>query len=153
MAGRVLRSSNGRFNGSTRGFRAGLKKPSTSRFSSARTDVYLTRTKHALPGKGRYTLTARKITKGERLFQTTALTVGSLSGPVVGGAIGGAIGANIAHQRKTSKNQIVVASGMKLRPALRAARQTRKIDRAVYKNKRQQAKATRKGRAMTSSIG
>ena len=89
MAGRVLRSSNGRFNGSTKGFRKG-KKPVDRRNLAKNNDIYIKKI-----NANQFAVIRRPVTNKEFVF-TSALIGG---GGVYGGAAG-AVGARVYQRKK-----------------------------------------------------
>ena len=143
MAGRVLRSSNGRFAGSTKGWMKGVKRgggrisayasaPSTSRFSRNRTDIYIQRTSGKL-FKGKYSVKVRTVTKGE-LAAKRAMVAASIAVPQSTGIATGAHTALTVHNRQNSKRQYTLARHQSLGQAMKTARAGRKKNRAIYKD-------------------
>ena len=143
MAGRVLRSSNGRFAGSTKGWMKGVKRgggrisayasaPSTSRFSRNRTDIYIQRTSGKL-FKGKYSVKVRTVTKGE-LAAKRALVAASIAVPQSTGIATGAHTALTVNNRGKSKRQYTLARHQSLGQAIKTARTGRKKNRAIYKD-------------------
>ena len=143
MAGRVLRSSNGRFAGSTKGWMKGVKRgggrisayasaPSTSRFSRNRTDIYVQRTSGKL-FKGKYSVKVRTVSKGE-LAAKRALIAASIAVPQSTG-IASAVHKSITVSRRgQSKGQYTLARHQSLGQAIKTARTGRKKNRAIYKD-------------------
>lgn len=142
MAGRVLRSSNGRFAGSTKGWMKGVKRgggrisayasaPSTSRFSRNRTDIYIQRTSGKL-FKGKYSVKVRTVTKGE-LAAKRAMVAASIAVPQSSGIATSAHTALTVHNRGKSKGQYTLARHQSLGQAMKTVRTGRKKNRAIYK--------------------
>ena len=143
MAGRVLRSSNGRFAGSTKGWMAGVKRgggrisayasaPSTSRFSRNRTDIYIQRTSGKL-FKGKYSVKVRTVSKGE-LAAKRALVAASIAVPQSTGIATGAHTALTVNNRNKSKRQYTLARHQSLGQAIKTANKGRKKNREIYKD-------------------
>ena len=143
MAGRVLRSSNGRFAGSTKGWMAGVKRgggrisayasaPSTSRFSRNRTDIYVQRTSGKL-FKGKYSVKVRTVSKGE-LAAKRALVAASIAVPQSTGITTGAHTALTANRRKQKKGQYTLARHQSLGQAIKTANKGRKKNREIYRD-------------------
>lgn len=143
MAGRVLRSSNGRFAGSTKGWMAGVKRgsgrisaiansPSTSRFSRNRTDIYVRRTSGKL-FKGKYSVKVRTVSKGE-LAAKRALVAASIAVPQTTSITTSAHTAITVSRRGKSKGQYTLARHQSLGQALKTVRTGRKKNRAIYKD-------------------
>ncbi len=143
MAGRVLRSSNGRFAGSTKGWMKGVKRgggrisayansPSTSRFSRNRTDIYVQRTSGKL-FKGKYSVKVRTVTKGE-LAAKRALVAASIAVPQSTSIATGAHTALTVSRRGKSKGQYTLARHQSLGQAMNTVRTGRKKNRAIYKD-------------------
>ena len=143
MAGRVLRSSNGRFAGSTKGWMAGVKRgsgrisaiansPSTSRFSRNRTDIYVKRTSGKL-FKGKYSVKVRTVSKGE-IAAKRALVAASVAVPQ-STRVASAVHTSITLDRRNqTKGQYTLARHQSLGQALKTARAGRKKNRAIYKD-------------------
>ena len=143
MAGRVLRSSNGRFAGSTKGWMAGVKRgggrisayasaPSTSRFSRNRTDIYVQRTSGKL-FKGKYSVQVRTVTKGE-LAAKRAMVAASIAVPQSTSFTTSAHTALTVRNRGKSKRQYTLARHQSLGQAMKTVRTGRKKNRAIYKD-------------------
>ena len=146
MAGRVLRSSNGRFAGSTKGWGKGRKiagslktyanSPSNSRFAHSRKDIYAVRTSGKL-GKGRYSVKVRTVTKGERALNTAVAfaSAADRSGAVsrISPALLGGIKKN---RRAQAKGQYTLARHLSYSQARAKVRSGYKINKQMYKAKR-----------------
>lgn len=146
MAGRVLRSSNGRFAGSTKGWGKGRKiagslktyanSPSNSRLAHSRKDIYAVRTSGKL-GKGKYSVKVRTVTKGERALKTAiyAATVADRSGTV--GKVAPALTVYAQKNRRAqTKGQYTLARHLSWSQAQKKVRSGYKINKQMYKAKR-----------------
>lgn len=146
MAGRVLRSSNGRFAGSTKGWGKGRKiagslktyanSPSNSRFAHSRKDIYAVRTSGKL-GKGKYSVKVRTVTKGERALKTAvyAASVADRSGSV--SKLSPGINKLLKNNRRAiNKGQYTLARHLSWSQAQKKVRSGYKINKQMYKAKK-----------------
>lgn len=115
MAGRVLRTSDGRFAGSTRGWQRGNKKAGVNRARLAKNnDIYVTR---VTKGPGNFKVMERHVSNKELAKRAG---VASLAG-----ALGGAYGGKIALRLVDNKARAEGDGGTQVGPAYQRASEAR----------------------------
>lgn len=124
MAGRVLRDSKGRFNGSTRGWQRGNKKAAVNKARLAKNnDIYVARTLKR--GRFQYNVMERHVTNKE-----LAKRVGLAS---LGGSLGGGGGGHLALKFYDARARAKGDSGVQVSPAFQRAGEARVAARAYRK--------------------